>query len=196
MKNTVGDFQSPTFLVRYTSFVQFPYTVKRSERARSLRLSVLPGGNVVLTAPVFFPEAHIQEFLQKHSSWIEKNTQKMRSVSVLPVSGRRAYLAHREKARAFIHERLVYWNQFYRFTYGRVSIKNTKRLWGSCSRKGNLNFSYALLFLAHELAEYVVVHELCHLKEHNHGAEFWKLVEKTIPEYRKRRTQLRSIQLG
>lgn len=120
----------------------------------------------------------------------------MRTVSVLPVSGRGAYRANREKARTYIHARLEYWNQFYRYTYGRVSIKNTKRLWGSCSRKGNLNFSYALLFLPRELADYVVIHELCHLKEHNHGAEFWKLVEQTIPEYRERRMKLRSYQLG
>lgn len=151
---------------------------------------VLPGGHVHVTAPHRETEARIDAFVQKHTAWIEKATVRMAQFKSLPVSGRRDYLTHKERARAFIIERTTYWNQFYRYEYGRISIKDTKRLWGSCSRKGNLNFSYTLLFLPRELADYVVVHELCHLKEHNHGPGFWALVVQTIPEYKKRRREL------
>lgn len=166
-------------------------TLKRSKRARTMRLTVQPGGAVILTAPVSTTESSINRFLSGQRAWIERSVARMRDFKPLPVSGRRAYLKHKEEARTFIHERLRHWNQFYGHRYERVSIKNTKRLWGSCSRKGNLNFSYTLLFLPRELADYVVVHELCHLKEHNHGQRFWQLVAKALPEYDARRRELR-----
>jgi len=156
-----------------------------------MRLQVQPGGVVILTAPLWMSQSSINRFLSGHRSWIERSVARMRDFKSLPVSGRKAYLKHKEEARAFIHERLEYWNQFYHHPYQRVSIKNTKRLWGSCSRKGNLNFSYTLLFLPRELADYVVVHELCHLKEHNHGPQFWQLVSLALPNYKKQRLELR-----
>lgn len=104
------------------------------------------------------------------------------------------YVAHKELARSFIHERLVYWNQFYEFSYNRVAIRNQRRCWGSCSSNRNLNFSYKLLFVPPCLADYIVVHELCHLKEMNHGPNFWKLVEEHMPDYKERRAHLRRLE--
>jgi predicted metal-dependent hydrolase len=66
-----------------------------------------------------------------------------------------------------------------------------KSRWGSCSRKKNLNFNYKLIQLPLELADYIVVHELCHLQEFNHGQGFWNLVGETIPDYKARRDELR-----
>ena len=109
----------------------------------------------------------------------------------LPVSGRRDYLKYREQARAFVHGRVAYWNTYYDVRIRRISIKNTRRTWGSCSRKGNLNFSYALLFLPRELADYVVVHELCHARHPNHSSAFWAEVAKATPDFARRRKELR-----
>lgn len=156
-----------------------------------MRLSVQPGGSVVLTVPHTISVRVIEVFLTKHREWIERASARMSEFKTLPVSGRRAYLEHKEKARAFVHERVAYWNQFYSHSYKRISIKNTKRVWGSCSRKGNLNFSFTLFFLPSELADYVIVHELCHLKEHNHSSRFWTLVEKQLPNYKTLRRGLR-----
>ncbi len=110
------------------------------------------------------------------------------------IRGRRTeYLTHKEKARAFIVERLEYFNQFYGYTYGRVSVKNTKTRWGSCSKKGNLNFTYRLVLIDAHLADYVVLHELCHIGEFNHGAGFWKLIEKQMPDWKARRDALKRV---
>ncbi len=167
------------------------YILKRSKRARYMRLAVQAGGVVVLTVPHYIDVETIEKFLAKHTEWISKASEKMRHFKSLPVSGRRDYLKHKESAREFILERVAYWNRLYHFQHGRITIKNTKGLWGSCSHKGNLNFSYALLFLPRELADYVIVHELCHLKEHNHLHAFWTLVARALPNYRELRRELR-----
>lgn len=101
------------------------------------------------------------------------------------------YLKHKEGARALVHERLAYWNQFYNFTYKKVFIKNQKTRWGSCSKSGNLNFSYKLVFLPVHLVDYVIVHELCHLGEFNHSANFWALVSKTTPNHKHLKNELK-----
>lgn len=103
------------------------------------------------------------------------------------------YLAHKAAARMVILERLEFFNQYYGFTYKRVAIRNTARSWGSCSSLGNLNFSYKLLFLPAALRDYVIVHELCHLRELNHGEQFWILVSACIPDYALLRSRLREI---
>ncbi len=103
------------------------------------------------------------------------------------------YEAHKERARILVHERLTYWNQFYGHTYNRVAIRNQRSRWGSCSTKGNLNFNYRLVFLPLELVDYVIVHELCHLKHFNHGSEFWVTVEEKIPNYEAHKKELHHI---
>lgn len=167
------------------------YSLKRSSRAKYMRLTVRPGGAVILTAPRLTLRSEIERFLASKRAWLEQSVARMRNLRALPVSGRRSYLKHKEDARIFVLERLAQWNQIYGFSYGRIAIKYTKHLWGSCSRKGNLNFSYALLFLPRELADYIIVHELCHLREPNHGSRFWALVAQALPDYRVRRAELR-----
>ena len=72
-----------------------------------------------------------------------------------------------------------------------VSIKDYKARWGSCSVKGDISFNWRIIIAPHAIVDYVVVHELCHLLEHNHSARFWKHVERNIPDYRERREWLK-----
>ena len=75
--------------------------------------------------------------------------------------------------------------------FNMVRIKNVKTIWGSCSSKKNLNFNFKLFFLPEALIDYVFVHELAHLKHMNHSKVFWSEVEKQIPDYKKRREELK-----
>ncbi len=95
---------------------------------------------------------------------------------------RREYLKYKEQARALVHAKLEHWNTHYNLSYNKVFIKNQKTKWGSCSTKRNLNFSYRIVLLPEDLQDYLVVHELCHLQEMNHGEHFWNLVAETIPD--------------
>lgn len=104
------------------------------------------------------------------------------------------YLEHKEQARTLVLARLAYWNQHYNYSYNRVAIRNTRSRWGSCSELGNLNFSYRILFLPQEITDYIVVHELCHLKELNHSRAFWELVEETHPHHLELRSALRALE--
>ncbi len=108
--------------------------------------------------------------------------------------GTRAHYAkHREAARALVHSRLAHYNQLYGYEFKKVFIRNTRSRWGSCSSKGNLNFNYRLALLPLALADYIVVHELCHLAEFNHSPQFWALVARAVPEHRVLRKALRTV---
>lgn len=104
------------------------------------------------------------------------------------------YLLHKESARKLVHERLEYFNQFYGFKYNKVAIRNQKTRWGSCSKRGNLNFSYKLALLPPHLADYIIVHELCHLKEFNHSQAFWDLVAQQFLDHKELRKKLKNEQ--
>lgn len=106
----------------------------------------------------------------------------------------RHYMRHKEAARALVHARLAHYNRHYKHALRRVFIKDSKSRWGSCSSAGNLNFSYKLLFLPPEVADYVVVHELCHLRHFNHGPEFWAAVSEALPNHKELRRALRAIE--
>jgi len=110
---------------------------------------------------------------------------------------RKLYTANKEAARALVHERvehfLGHYGTWHGIVPGKIAIRNQRSRWGSCSKKGNLNFNYKLVFLPPEVRDYVIVHELCHIKEFNHAKPFWALVAETVPEYKALRKQLRTV---
>ena len=122
---------------------------------------------------------------------------------------RRDYLARKEAARELVIERLAYFvAEYARFDvehvtihaqsmkYNRLAIRNTHSRWGSCSSRKNLNFNYRLLDLSPELRDYVIVHELCHLKELHHGRAFWDLMKLVIPRAHELHRKARMMRIG
>lgn len=101
---------------------------------------------------------------------------------------------HRVLSREVILSRLAHYAPICGVTYKRVAIRNQRRRWGSCSSLGNLNFNYRIIFLPTHLCDYVIVHELCHLKQLNHGPQFWLEVAKVIPNYEACEAELRVIE--
>ncbi|MDP2363088.1 MAG: M48 family metallopeptidase, partial [Ignavibacteria bacterium] len=110
-----------------------------------------------------------------------------------PKSSRREYLAVKGQALKLAKQKIEEFNAIYNFRYQKISIRNQKTRWGSCSRKGNLNFSYRIIHLPEKHFDYIVVHELCHLKELNHSRDFWSLVAQTIPDYKEIRKEIRNL---
>ena len=90
-------------------------------------------------------------------------------------------------------ERVEYFAGRHQFTFNRITIRSQETRWGSCSKKGNLNFNYRIALLPPRVADYIIVHELCHLKEFNHSWDFWKQVEDILPDYADTRRELKTI---
>lgn len=94
-----------------------------------------------------------------------------------------------------IKKSLEFYSHYFSEQISVIHIRDQKTIWGSCSSKGNLNFNWKLILLPPELLDYVVVHELCHLKEMNHSKRFWNQVETILPDYRIKRKQLHDYSL-
>jgi len=105
------------------------------------------------------------------------------------------YKKYKEAARNLADNRISYYNKLYGFAVNGVAIKNAKTRWGSCSKKGNLNFNYKIALLPEAMADYVIVHELCHLGEFNHSKKFWDLVGVAIPNHKLLRKKIQNIKL-
>ncbi|MCF7860572.1 M48 family metallopeptidase [Patescibacteria group bacterium] len=168
---------------------------RRVRRSRHVRLSLSADGRVLVTRPFWVTERFAQNFVNEKREWILKQWQKLKDAPDSPLSkGTRVdYLRYKERVREIAKERLEYFNQFYHFKYTRLSIRDQRTRWGSCSKRGGLNFNYRLVFLPPELIDYLIVHELCHLQQLNHSPAFWGLVAQQIPDFKKRRQELHNF---
>ncbi len=156
-----------------------------------MRIRVLAGGRVVVSTPWRMPRFLVEQFVANQSSWIAGARAKMLNVVPAQRAGSRTeYNQHKKEALWVFTVRLLELNAHYQFSYKRVSIRNQKTRWGSCSKSGTLSFSYRLLFVSPEVRDYVLVHELCHTREMNHSKKFWSLVALTTPNYKLLRRKL------
>ncbi len=168
------------------------YTLKTSSKAKRMRLAIYCDGSLVVTRPFWLSDRKVERFILEKSSWVIKKLEHFKNFTTsLPVSGKSHYLKYKSETYKFIEERIKYYNEFYNFKFNRINIKNQKTRWGSCSKKGNLNFNYRILFLPKRVADYIIVHELCHIKEFNHSKNFWNLVAERLPDHKNLRKELK-----
>lgn len=164
------------------------YTVRKHRRAKRLKLAISCDGNCVVTLPWYMGMGSAEQFIQQNAAWVLEKLKAMKKIgrqSIFSRHNQDEYLKLKEYARSMVHRRLEKYAQIYGFKYNSVAIRNQKTRWGSCSSKGNLNFNYKIIFLPQRHADYIIVHELCHLREFNHGKRFWNLVAQTFPDYEK-----------
>ena len=169
--------------------------VIRSAR-KSIGLEVRREDIVYMRIPVGLSDRELKRFVEEHKQWIlEKiNVLKERQQSRKPTGAMEAEnltSEEIEKIKEKIADRVQYYCGIMGVTAGKITIRNQKTRWGSCSEKVNLNFNYQLYYLPDELLDYVVVHELCHRKEMNHSERFWREVENILPDYRERKKWLK-----
>lgn len=176
--------------------MDFPAGIRYEESARSrgVTITVRPGGEVVVRHARHFQCRRAEEFVATKSGWILRSIARQKDKIPLPRATTKHFEEHKEKSREKIAERLAHFAPQYGFSWKSVRIGRQKSRWGSCSLRGVLSFNYLLMFMPAELLDYVVVHELCHLKEHNHSTRFWNLVAQEMPDWKRLRKELRKYQ--
>lgn len=157
-------------------------------KRKSVAIQIKPDGIVILRAPYGVPKSELNRILDEKRGWIEAHLQKVREQqaeqSNMPKFSAEEINALADKALKYIPERVRYYAPIVGVHYTRITIRNQKTRWGSCSSKGGLNFNCLLMLTPPEVIDYVVVHELCHRKEMNHSKAFWAEVEKVLPDYK------------
>ncbi len=162
---------------------------------KSFCLEISPRLEVILRAPRTATSMSIRAFFDGKAKWLDEHLRIMENrIKEMP---REEKLSEEEirrlkaEAKEVIGERVKYFADVMGVRYGKVTVRKQKTRWGSCSAKGNLNFNCLLLLFPAELLDYVVVHELCHVKYMNHSQKFWAEVEKFLPDYKRRRALLK-----
>ena len=157
---------------------QIPYALIHSNSTSRVSIHVDPGG-VRVYAPRHARLREVDRIVAQHAEWVR--AEQARLAPPLPPADK-ARLA--KQAKDCICERIAFFAPHLGTRLpARVTIREQKTRWGSCSRKGNLNFNWKLIRAPREALDYVVVHELCHLYEFNHSPGFWRMVEEVLPDY-------------
>lgn len=155
---------------------------------KTLSLEIKPDG-FTIRAPKGIPRREINNFVKSKQSWIKKQLSKIQArqeaLEQFPVFTMDEIRGLADKALVVIPEKVKKYAPIVGVDYGKITIRNQRSRWGSCSSKGNLNFNCLLMLFSDEVIDYVVVHELCHRKHMNHSAAFYEEVERVFPEYRK-----------
>lgn len=164
-------------------------TVIKSNR-RTISIQVNADASVTVRAPKWATNKDIERILKEKEAWILKHIKQIEESKAANEAMGIAYLNDEEirelakKAIRIIPKRVAHYAPIIGVDYGRITIRNQKSRWGSCSGKGNLNFNCLLMLAPLDVIDYVVVHELCHRKQMNHSRAFWDEVSKVLPDYK------------
>jgi len=161
--------------------VKIQYKIKNSNKTRNLKISINSEWELILTLPKkqFFQSQKKlikkwEEFMFQKWNWILKHIWKTKNIKLW--DNQQDYLNNKEKAYKLVSDKVKFWSKKMWLSYNNIFIKNQKTKWWSCSSKGNLNFNYKIIYLEAEEQDYLIVHELAHLKYMDHKKEFWDLV--------------------
>lgn len=179
------------------NLLSLPAVLIRSGR-KTIGISVKPGGEIIIRAPYLLPQAAVLSFVYEKTDWIlaayEKQLKSSPPVNA-PVKKDAAVLAlekrYRNAAKEYIPKRVEYYHSLTGGHYTKITIRDQKTRWGSCSSTGTLSFNYRLMLAPPRVLDYVVVHELCHLTYMNHSKDFWNMVGSILPDYKKYRKWLK-----
>ncbi len=166
--------------------MSFEFQLKRNPRMRGIKISIRSTGNVLVSASPWIPKFAINQYVLAQNSWIKAHLPKKPITKTEPGE----FIRLKPQARQLINDRLEHFNRHYGLKWTKVTIRNQSTRWGSCNARGHLSFNYRLAQVLPELADYVVVHELCHLGQLNHSPKFWALVSETLPNYKILRRKL------
>lgn len=166
--------------------MKFEYTLIRSKR-KTIAVQVDSDCNITVRAPFKMSQREIDGFLKEKKSWLEKAV-----VSQMEkAKNKKEYTADdieslRKKAKEIIPQKVAFYSKIMGVEPSSVKINSAKKRYGSCSGKNSLNFSLYLMDKDERFIDYVVVHELAHIKHHNHSKDFYSFISEFMPDYKER----------
>lgn len=170
------------------------YQIIRSQR-KTMSLEIKPDGQIIVRAPLRLSQVRIRRFVEQKQEWILKNLEKIQKREVqretVPGLSKEERTRRQQEACRKIPERTAYFAEKIGVSYGRITLRQQKTRWGSCSANGNLNFNWLLILAPPEVLDYVVVHELCHRRQMNHSQAFWNEVSAVLPGYKEQKKWLK-----
>lgn len=191
-----GLFSATLFPVIDIMNQKIPYEIIYSRR-KTVAIQITRDARVQVRAPYGCSKSFIDSFVREKSDWISRHLALAEKRKREPAASGQPALTAKERARYIKIARDIftrkteYYARIMGVSYGRISIREQKTRWGSCSSQGNLNFNWRLIFAPENVLDYVVVHELAHRKEMNHSKAFYAIVESVLPDYRVSRKWLR-----
>lgn len=216
------------------------YKIRRSKRAKHIRLTIRNPSEVILTLPKFVPEFLGHQFVKAKRDWILSTIRNI-STNALPTKiyqdgNKIKFLGteiitlkiesslsksfvydvdqlklkitkpedikdllekfYKTQARDYITHKALHYSERLGVQFNRIALKNNRTNWGSCSSKKNLNFNWRIILAPKEIVDYLVIHEVCHLREMNHGSNFWALVKQLDPNYKTHKAWLKANEKG
>ena len=166
------------------------YKLIRSKR-KTIELSIGDDFLPLVKAPLKMSTEDIEKFVMKHEKWIEKQIIKKHEHDERFALSSEEEIMLKEKALPYLTERTEYLAKLMGLKYTGIKITSAKKRFGSCSGKNSICYSWRLMQYPPEAIDYVVVHELAHIIYKNHGKDFYKLIEKYLPDYKKREKLLK-----
>ena len=167
---------------------EYNVEVRRSKR-KSAAIKITADMQIVVFVPLYVSDNEIERMVISKSKWIDEHMLNVQSTiderSKLEKITFEQIKELADQAVEYIPKRVKYYAEKENFVYNKITIKNLVSRWGSCSTKGNLNFNCLLMLTPDYVIDYIVVHELCHLREMNHSEKFWAEVEKIMPDYQR-----------
>jgi len=167
------------------------YEIRRSDR-RTLALEVDREGRVLVRAPRFVSQRQIKSFVSEHEAWLQKaleRSARRREEHPEPTEEQRRELI--QKARAILPGKVAHYAARMGVRPTGITITGARTRFGSCSAKNRLSFSWRLMLYPEEAIDYVVVHELAHIRHHDHSPAFYAFVASVLPDHKQRRALLR-----
>ena len=169
-----------------------PVTLRKRARNRRITLRVSRRSGILISLPWLASYSRGLAFLESQRDWVRKVLERQASHPVPELSAEETARL-RAEAKATLPPRLAALAAQHGFVYNSVRIKNNRSNWGSCSRKGNINLNLRLVTLPPAPQDYVMLHELCHLRHPNHGPGFHTLLESVCPGHRSLQRELRQL---
>ena len=167
------------------------YRLIRSKR-KTLAIEVTAEAELLVRAPMRASLKDIEKFIDGNREWIEVHIESAKDRALRhpepDATTQEKYIAD---AKSYIPERVKYYSELMRVEPAGITVTGAKKRFGSCSGKNRLCFSWRIMEYPKELVDYVIVHELAHIKHHNHSRDFYRFVESIMPDYKDRQKRLK-----